>query len=61
MSERLESRQSVLSSNERHMALKVAHNEHVVTLFFARVKFAVKSQGARGNKRINITTIENGE
>ena len=36
------------------MALEVARNDHVPTLFLTSVIFSVKSQGARENKRMNI-------
>ena len=38
----------------------VAQNDHVVAVFSTRIKLAVKSQGTRQNKRMNIETIENG-
>ena len=41
------------------MALKVAYNEHVVTHFLTTVKFSIKSQGMRENKRMDIETTEN--
>ena len=44
----------------RAIALQVAQNDHVVAVFPTRIKLAVKSQGTRQKKRINIETIENG-
>ena len=35
-------------------------NDHVVAVFPTRIKLAIKSQGTRQNKRMNIETIENG-
>ena len=45
---------------KRAIALLVAQNDHVVAVFPTRIKLAVKSQGTRQNKRMNIETIENG-
>ena len=44
----------------RAIALYVSQNDHVVAVFSTRIKLAVKSQGTRQNKRMNIETIENG-
>ena len=46
--------EGICSVYTRAMALKVAQNDHLPTLFFTSVKFSVKSQGARENKRMNI-------
>ena len=44
----------------RAIALYVVQNDHVVAVFPTRIKLAIKSQGTRQNKRMNIETIENG-
>ena len=50
----------IYSVSTRALVLKVAQNEHVLTLFVTPIKLAVKSQGMLGNRRMNIETIENG-
>ena len=46
--------EGICSVYTRAMALEVARNDHVPTLFLTSVIFSVKSQGARENKRMNI-------
>ena len=48
------------SVSRRAMTLKVAQNDHVLTLFLKRIKLTIKSQGNPRNRRMNIKTIENG-
>ena len=52
--------EGVYSSCTRGLSLKVAQNDHVLTLFLTRIKVAVQSLGTHGNKRLNIETIEIG-
>ena len=51
--------EGIYSVSTRALALKVAQNDHALTLFLTRIELAVKSQGTLGNKRLNIETIEN--
>ena len=48
------------SVSRRAMTLKVAQNDHVLTLFQTRIKLTIQSQGNPRNRRMNIKTIENG-
>ena len=50
----------IFSVSRRAMTLKVAQNDHVLTLFLTRIKLTIKSQGNPRNRRMNIKTIENG-
>ena len=52
--------EGIYSVSTRAVALKVAHNDHVLLLFRTRITFAFESQGTLGNTRVNIETIENG-
>ena len=52
--------EGIFSVSRRAMTLKVAQNDHVLTLFLTRIKLTIKSQGNLRNRRMNIKTIENG-
>ena len=52
--------EGIFSVSRRAMTLKVAQNDHVLTLFLTRIKLTIKSQGNPRNRRMNIKTIENG-
>ena len=52
--------EGIFSVSRRAMTLKVAQNDHVLTLFLTRIKLTIKSQGIPRNRRMNIKTIENG-
>ena len=52
--------EGIFSVSRRAMTLKVAQNDHVLTLFLTRLKLTIKFQGNLGNRRMNIKTIENG-
>ena len=52
--------EGIFSVSRRAMTLKVAQNDHVLTLFLTRIKLTTKSQGNPRNRRMNIKTIENG-
>ena len=52
--------EGIFSVSRRAMTLKVAQNDHVLTLFLTRIKLTIKSQGNARNRRMNIKTIENG-
>ena len=52
--------EGIFSVSRRAMTLKVAQNDHVLTLFLTRTKLTIKSQGNSRNRRMNIKTIENG-
>ena len=52
--------EGIFSVSRRAMTLKVAQNDHVLTLFLTRIKLTIKSQGHPRNRRMNIKTIENG-
>ena len=52
--------EGIFSVSRRAMTLKVAQNDHVLTLFLTRIKLTMKSQGNPRNRRMNIKTIENG-
>ena len=51
--------EAIFSVSRRAMTLKVAQNDHVLTLFLTRIKLTIKSQGNPRNRRMNIKTIEN--
>ena len=48
------------SFSTRAVAYKVAQNDYVLAIFITRIKIAINFQGTRGNKHMNIETIENG-
>ena len=48
------------SVSVRAVALRLAHNSHVLFLYITRANLSVQSQGTLGKKRMNIETIENG-
>ena len=52
--------EGIFSVSRRAMTLKVAQNDHVLTLFLTRTKLTIKFQGNPRNRRMNIKTIENG-
>ena len=52
--------EGIFSVSRRAMTLKVAQNDHVLTLFLTRITLTIKSQGNLRNRRMNIKTIENG-
>ena len=52
--------EGIFSVSRRAMTLKVAQNDHVLTLFLTRITLTIKSQGKPRNRRMNIKTIENG-
>ena len=52
--------EGIFSVSRRAMTLKVAQNDHVLTLFLTRIKLTIKSQGNPRKRRMNIKTIENG-
>ena len=52
--------EGIFSVSRRAMTLKVAQNDHVLTLFLTRIKLTIKSQGNPRNRRMNIKTIKNG-
>ena len=52
--------EGIFSVSRRAITLKVAKNDHVLTLFLTRIKLTIKSQGSPRNRRMNIKTIENG-
>ena len=52
--------EGIFSVSRRAMTLKVAQNDHVLTLFLRHIKLTIKSQGNPRNRRMNIKTIENG-
>ena len=52
--------EGIFSVSRRAMTLKVAQNDHVLTLFLTRINLTIKSQGNPRNRRMNIKTIENG-
>ena len=52
--------EGIFSVSRRAMTLKVAQNDHVLTLFLTRIKLTIKSRGNPRNRRMNIKTIENG-
>ena len=52
--------EGIFSVSRRAMTLKVAQNDHVLTLFLTRIKLTIKSQGNLRNRRMNIKTIKNG-
>ena len=51
--------EGIFSVSRRAMTLKVAQNDHVLTLFLTRITLTIKSQGNLRNRRMNIKTIEN--
>ena len=52
--------EGIYSVSARAVALRLAHNSHVLFLYITRAKLSVQSQGTLGKKRMNIETIENG-
>ena len=52
--------EGIFSVSRRAMTLKVAQNDHVLTLFLTRIKLTIKSQGNPRNRRMNIKTIKKG-
>ena len=51
--------EGICSISAGAVALEVAQNDHVLTLFLTRIKLTDKSLGNLGNKGMNIETIEN--
>ena len=49
--------EGIFSVSRRAMTLKVAQNDHVLTLFLTRIKLTIKSQGNPRKRRMNIKTI----